>query len=265
MILGGLLTSCVTIKVPQFPHQLTIRPENQAHPFVVEFYSADRDTVRRVVRILSRSLKAATRLWGEMERPVRVRLFPNHDSLEEAVNQRYDWLRAWAMYDQLYVQTPRTWNPRYLSALPKLLTHELTHVLMYQRCCHEGDWFKRPIPFWFREGMASVTAAQESWRLRRKQLAQFLETDLGMALFKNPEKYLKSYQRQGYSLSHWMFVDLLTQCSEQKIRSYRKVESLLKGMKQGYTFGKSMKLACGVTPKEFSKKFLASMKALAGE
>lgn len=229
---------------------------------MVEFFSEDRATVRRLVKLLSTSHSEATRLWGKLERPVRVRVFPSHQSLEEAIDQKYDWLLAWAMFDQLYIQAPRTWDPRKLGGLPKLLTHELTHVLMFQRCCDANNWLKRPIPFWFREGMASVTATQESWRLRRKELAEFLETELGKQLYQNPEKFLKSFQRQSYSLSHWMFVELLNQCSERRVRSYQRVESLLKGMKQGYPFSRAMELACGFTLTQFHARFLSSMKGL---
>ena len=43
-----------------------------------------------------------------------------------------------------------------------LLTHELTHCLLFQRI--GADWARRDVPSWFEEGMASFTAGERHAR-----------------------------------------------------------------------------------------------------
>ena len=52
---------------------------------------------------------------------------------------------------------------RSIAALNELLTHELTHCVMYQRAGTDLNWSLKGIPLWFREGMASVTAGMATW------------------------------------------------------------------------------------------------------
>ncbi len=215
----------------------------------------DQRVVRELVGLFRQSIFVSTRLWGSFRQSVTIRVFPNHRSLEEAVNRPHRWLRAWAMYDELYIQAPRTWKRGRLRSLPKLLTHELTHVLMYQRCCLRGDWFRKSIPFWFREGMASVTASQGSWRMSRKKLSRVLQTKFGKKLYQNPSRYLMRFQREAYSLAHWMFFDLLDRCAGERTKSYRRLENLLVGMKQGLSFNGAFHRACGFSHQAFRRKF----------
>src|SRR3954465_15465508 len=98
--------------------------------------------------------------WGSFEQPVDIRVYPDHESLEAAVQRDgYPWLRAWAFGDRIFLQSPRSWNdpsPAAVSAeLRELLAHELTHSLMYQLLGGAPE-----PPLWFREGMASVTAGE---------------------------------------------------------------------------------------------------------
>ena len=101
--------------------------------------------------------------WGGLRYPVTVTIHPNHDSLEAAVHrQNYDWLRAWARFQTVDIQSPRTWGFFGASQkkLEELVTHELTHCAMYQLAGDELTWMYKEIPRWFAEGVASVTAGQ---------------------------------------------------------------------------------------------------------
>ena len=128
----------------------------------VVYWPEDAEAARRVVAALQVALPRTSR-WGGLERPVTVTIHPSHAALEEAVRRPgYPWLRAWARYATIDLQSPSTWS--WLGAsdqrLVELLTHELTHCVMYQRAATDMDWSLKGIPIWFREGMASHTAAQ---------------------------------------------------------------------------------------------------------
>jgi hypothetical protein len=101
--------------------------------------------------------------WGGLRFPVTITIHPNHDALEAAVHrQNYDWLRAWARFQTIELQSPRTWSLFGASQkkLEELVTHELTHCAMYQLAGDELTWMYKEIPRWFAEGVASVTAGQ---------------------------------------------------------------------------------------------------------
>lgn len=256
----GLLSlttgSCLRIVIPTFPHQLNLLVVGQSQPVYVTFYEEDQFVVGQLSSLVQRSLQKASQMWGKLEHPIHVRIFPTHVSLEQAVNRQYRWLRAWAMFDQLYLQSPRTWHPRQRSSLPKLLVHELTHVIMFQQCCSSQNWFRQHIPFWFREGMASVTAEQGTWRMSRMQLRELLQSDWGKVFWQNPSKHLDRSQREAYSLAHWMFVDLMRWCRNKNAQGTSAILQLLQHMKQGHAFASAFQHSCGVSLAGFRERFL---------
>ena len=129
----------------------------------LEYQARDAAAARRVAEALVKALPCAER-WGQLRVPVTVVLHPSHAALEEAVHRDgFAWLRAWARFDTIDLQSPRTWNlifPPTLAEIEELLAHELTHCVMYQRAGTASSWPYKGIPLWFREGMASVTAGQ---------------------------------------------------------------------------------------------------------
>lgn len=130
--------------------------------FRIVYFPEDAASAGRVRRALERAVPRIAR-WGGLRRPVTVTIHPSHAALEAAVHrQGYDWLRAWARYDTIDLQSPRTWS--FLGPsdrkLDELLTHELTHCTMYQLAGDELTWMYKEIPRWFSEGLASVTAGQ---------------------------------------------------------------------------------------------------------
>jgi hypothetical protein len=116
----------------------------------------------RVLQALRVALPRTAR-WGGLERPVTITLHPTHAALERAAS-RYDypWLKAWARDATIELQAPSTWSLFGATdrKLTELLTHELTHCVMYQRSATDLSWSLKGTPVWFIEGMASQTAAQ---------------------------------------------------------------------------------------------------------
>jgi hypothetical protein len=160
-------TVSVTVTVGEFRLVVVSRPEDAAD-------------ARRVAAALEQAIPRAAR-WGTLEVPVTVTIHPSHAALEAAVRRPgYAWLRAWATYSAIELQSPATW--RLFGArdreLLELLAHELTHCVMYQRATTAQGWRRQPIPLWFREGLASHAAGQahrrgtveDLWRFYREAL-----------------------------------------------------------------------------------------------
>jgi hypothetical protein len=130
--------------------------------FHVLYGPEDEASAEAVVRALGPAV-ARTARWGGLAAPVTIAIHPSHAHLEEAVRRPgFGWLRAWARYGRVDLQSPRTW--RLLGAsqaeVEELVTHELAHCVMYQQASDEYRWASLREPLWFREGLASVTAGQ---------------------------------------------------------------------------------------------------------
>lgn len=149
--------------------------------FRVRWWAGDERAAQQVLRALDTAAPRAQR-WGALAQPVTITLHPDHAALESAVHRPgYDWLRAWARFQTIDLQSPRSWG---LLGVPdrkieELLAHELTHCAMYQLAGDELTWMYKEIPRWFSEGVASVTAGQgyrygaieDLWEFYREHLA----------------------------------------------------------------------------------------------
>src|SRR5262249_5676271 len=184
---SAFLVACASAR-PATDVPLATRVQGPGLLFEVPYTRADE---RELKRIESGLLAVGPRLsrWGSFREGVFIRVFPDHDSLERAVDRRgYPWLRAWAYADTVLLQSPRSWSaPEPIDEeLNELLVHELTHALMYQllRPDDERGWeftTEEP-PLWFREGMASVTAGQGHRRLSSQDLSKWLGAHPGADL-----------------------------------------------------------------------------------
>jgi hypothetical protein len=130
--------------------------------FRVVYLPEDAVAAKQVRHALEAAVPRLDR-WGGLRYPVTVTIHPTHEALEGAVHrQGYDWLRAWARFQTIDLQSPRTWGLLGASEkkLDELVTHELTHCTMYQLAGDELSWMYKEIPRWFSEGVASFTAGQ---------------------------------------------------------------------------------------------------------
>lgn len=246
---------CLGPRMPKFPHRFFWRAvytadskQKLSQKFEFLFFEKDGALLKKFVRALTVSYQRVS-VWGELRHPIKIYIFPNHYSLQRAVNRNFDWLRAWALYSEIYIQSPFTWEiGPYYYALVELLTHELTHTAMYQLCCSSRNWYRKYIPLWFREGMASFTARQGYRRLTPRELGKFLKTGLGRKLWAHPERYLERFQGQIYSLAHWEFTFL--------VRNYgiKSAKGVLRGMRDGLSFEGAFSKNVGLSVGEFRKK-----------
>jgi len=207
-----------------------------------------RDAVERAIRLASPRLAQ----WGELKVPVKVMVLPSHEALEAVINRHdYQWLRAWARYDDVFVQSPRTWS--ILGARPadvdELMLHELTHCVMYQRSASAADWSQKRIPLWFREGMASVTAGQSYRWPALEDLAQFFEEHPGQDPLGNPDALYRGQNQVVYGAAHHAF--------EFLIRRYGMpaVLKVMEGMSNGAAFPEAFEAAAKVSAPAFIEDF----------
>jgi len=204
------------------------------------------DSVRNAVR---EGIAAASR-WGTFVAPVTVRIYPDHDALIDAIgSQDYPWLRAWARYDEILLQSPRTWGIDYTDQLPELLRHELTHVAMYQRVATASDWEDLEIPLWFREGMASWTAQQGYRRGRPDQIGAFLRDHGDVDPFQPDADLLHAQKDLVYNTSHWAFDHLVRSGGEEQ------VTELMDILRSGTSFQAAFQRVFGMSEGAFRQRW----------
>jgi hypothetical protein len=215
-------------------------------------------------RIGSGFLDAASHVsrWGTFKSRVQVVVLEDHAALEEALRwPGLEWLRAWAYDDgdRVLLQSPRTWDPanpgllREPDELSRLISHELTHALMYQLIKPEdGNALAEAPPFWFSEGMASVTADQGKMRLPPQKLAEWLKAHPGENPLDPDAELLRTEKEAVYGAAHRAFERLLALGGDQAVRD------VLRGMRSGARFSDAFAAATGQKLGTFERATLQS-------
>lgn len=217
--------------------------------FTVEFGPRD----GRGAMLIARALQAAgpkLQRWGVLRERVMVKVVPDHEALEQAVDRPgYSWLRAWARYAVIYVQSPATWlfGDDAQVQLDELLLHELTHCLMYQRSGGDPGWQEKGIPLWFREGMASVTAGQGYRRGTLGSLAS--QVRAGEELIADAEGLYRQKSEAVYAAAHHAFEFLLRRHGDDGVRR------VLESMGAGRRFDAAFEEGLGVSRPAFERQF----------
>lgn len=220
--------------------------------FVLVYAPVDEASADEIVGVLAEALEQVER-WGKPTEPIFIRIHPTHDALEQAVGRiGYPWLRAWARYDSVDLQSPRTWGllQGQRAQVAELLTHELTHCVMYQQMATRSNWARKQMPLWFREGMASVTSAQgyrrpsdeEIWRWLRA----FPDTDPiadANALYQNEQGIV-------YGAAHRAFEFFVERYGDDAVRA------VLSRMQAGAPFGQALFETTGVEESAFESEFI---------
>ncbi len=219
-------------------------------PFVFEFAERDQAAVDQVHRAVDRAGPVLAR-WGQIRDPIHVRVMPNHALLEAAVNrQGYDWLRAWAKYDEIFIQSPRTWGlfGGSQDQIDELVLHELTHSVMYQAAADGESWRRKQIPLWFREGMASYTARQGYRWPTLEDLARFYADHPGLDPVGEPDELYRSKSDWVYGAAHHAFTWLVRCHGEDAVRA------VLKKMREGAVFPDAFTAAIGIAPGDLRRR-----------
>ncbi|HEX9241082.1 MAG TPA: hypothetical protein VF875_01440 [Anaeromyxobacter sp.] len=162
VLAAAWLASACAPRVAQGGGQRTQEVTTDTAKFWILYGPEDADSALKVRQALEVAAPRIAR-WGGLRYPVTITIHPSHDALEAAVHrQNYDWLRAWARFQTIELQSPRTWSffGGSQKKLEELVTHELTHCAMYQLAGDDLTWMYKEIPRWYAEGVASVTAGQ---------------------------------------------------------------------------------------------------------
>lgn len=208
---------------------------------------SDGDAVRVSEALEDAALPLAR--WGGLTAPVTVYVLPNHEALERAVRRPgFDWLRAWARYDDILLQAPSTWAPD-REALAQLLTHELTHCLMFQHSAGPDDWTERRIPLWFREGMAIWTAGQRAAYPTLEDTAAWLQEHRDLDVFGDAEALSQTYARPVYGVAAHAFDFLVSRYGVATVKA------TLADMKGGHRFAEAFAATVGLSERQFQDDF----------
>lgn len=240
--------------------------------FLVQYWPEDAGAARQVVSALQQAGPRVER-WGALSSTVTFIIHPSHEALESAVRREgYVWLRAWAQYATINMQSPRTWSLFGGSSrdVEELVTHELTHCVMYQVASTEFNWPYKGIPLWFREGLASVTAEQGHRRGRVEDLWRYYERStpgsgdgvpgsrarvafgtLGKEgdPIADPEPMYQEQSEIVYGAAHHAFKFLVDRYGEERVRG------VLASMAQGLPFSRAFEQAIGISEPEFAADF----------
>ncbi len=240
--------------------------------FRVAYWPEDAKAARQVAAAVRAAAPRVTR-WGDIAVPITITVHPSHAALEDAVRREgYAWLRAWARYSTIDVQSPRTWSLFGASdaEVTELLTHELTHCAMYQHAATEFNWPYKAIPLWFREGLASVTAEQGYRRGKLDALFRFYAQSapgsgdgIGISRARvalgptggegdpigDPEPLYQDRSEIVYGAAHHAFKFLLDRYGEERVRR------ILDLMAKGRQFPAAFEEAVGLSEPEFAADF----------
>jgi hypothetical protein len=239
--------------------------------FRVRWTAEDDRAAPQVLRALAAAAPRVQR-WGTLGQPVTVTIHPSHAALEEAVQRPgYGWLRAWARYQTVDLQSPRTWGLLGVrdGKLEELLTHELTHCAIYQLAGNDLTWMFKEIPRWFSEGLATVTAGQGYRFPGVEQLWQFYDRTLPGSGFGEPSRGRAArspiavygdpivdsdpiYQDQSdivYGAAYHAADFLIARYGEER------VHAVLDNMGQGMRFPAAFREAIGISDAEFAADF----------
>jgi hypothetical protein len=225
--------------------------------FHLQYEREDAGAARQVERALGRAVGAAAR-WGTLSTPVRITIHPTHQALEAAVHRAgYAWLRGWARYASVDLQSPRTWSsgPASDAQVAQILAHEVTHSVMYQSVAAEGTWPSVAIPLWFKEGMASVAAEEERPRPSLeavRRLYRERSTAPGSAGTDPLTGAGLLYQHDSdliYGAADTAFRFLIERYGDDAVRL------LMARMREGHRFGQAFQQAIGIPLQDFESEF----------
>jgi hypothetical protein len=251
IVLVSILASACVLRTGGPPDRARRFTAGQVE-FRVEFGPGDVETAARVEAALAVAAAKVAR-WGGLREPVTVVIHPSHEALEQSVyREGYRWLRAWARYDTIELQSPRTWGLFGPSAqeLTEMLVHELTHCAMYQASATRASWPFMGVPLWFREGMASFTAGQGyRWPDRDALRAFYERAGGGVDPLASAERMYQGESDLVYAAAHWAFQLLVTRYGEGRVRA------ILAGMADGHTFQVAFQEAIGLEQAQFEAEF----------
>ncbi len=216
----------------------------------------DRDA-RDVQRVLPVAVARARR-WGPLESATIV-VHRSDESFRAATGETgRSALRAWTIYDQVHVRSPNAWG--LLGAgereVQDVLAHELVHCVANQRIGDRDAWARRPLPFWFREGMGIDVPDDQVDRAIRARLRTFESRrtpPTGESALARAGALLPEYPDLAYATAYVAFRELLGHGGDAV------VGRILDGVREGAPFAESFAAAAGLPVEAFDAEVRAAI------
>jgi hypothetical protein len=248
-------SACATVaRAPQGPSSIAV-PGSLLR--IVAEKASERDELPVLAEQVAQALPIVAR-WGGLRVPTQITVLQDHAELERRTGQvGYGWLRAWARYDRIYVQAPSTWLFLFRPSareIRELLTHELTHCVMYQAISDGHDWAQIQVPLWFREGLASWTAQETDKRFPIEDLHRFLVEHPNLDPLRQADHMVRDNSGLVYSAAHWAFGQL-------SARGTSRVVNLLGNLRGGLPFPQAFAAAFGESEDDFENQVLSAWRA----
>jgi hypothetical protein len=217
----------------------------------------DEDLDPSVARLVERDLDAIAATlegWGRFTAPVRLASAPDLAELRLLAGGPTDGpLCAVATPNLVALLEPARWpHPPADHELRVVLTHELAHALLFQRCAPAGRLGAVALPCWFREGMAvrvSEGRPDPGRRLRvaaRGDFAALAEADAG-TIAADPDAV---YDAATTLFDHWMTA-----------HGDRRLTGLCRAMRAGSSFDAAHRAATGVGARAWLQQAVMSLRA----
>lgn len=185
--------------------------------------------------------------WGGLHEPVTITVVNSHWELEQAVGRPLPGISAWARRNQVLLWDPRWWpvspsaeHDPVLAAqirrvqVTRLLAHELTHCLMFQRVGGPPSDPQDRIPFWFREGMATVTAGEGAQWPPPESLSQWLAAHPGVDLLADAGRLARTDPAVAYGAAYHGFDFLVRRYGDATVLRILDRMRALDGFPQGF-------------------------------
>jgi hypothetical protein len=213
-----------------------------------------KDAVPRAASVLAR--------WGGLGEPVRITVVNSHWELEEMVGRPLPGISAWARRTQVILWDPRWWplppvarhDPQRAGEIRRtqvtgLLKHELTHSLMFQHAGRPPSDPQDRIPFWFREGMATLTAGEGAQWPPPESLSQWLSRHPEVDLLRDAPTLARSEPSVAYGAAYHAFDFLIRRYGDATVLRVLELMRIRGG------FPDAFRDAAGVTVESFGTDF----------
>ena len=191
--------------------------------------------------------------WGRYRRPVRLASVSDRNALSAASPCPTEGLlRAVAGLESLLILRPAAWGraPSPLE-IEQTLTHELAHVLLFQRCAPPGSQREVHLPTWFREGMATVVAEGPPAPGQRRQLADHPALD---ALPDADGALIDRHPGAAYAVANQAFQSWMERFGS------RRLSALCRAMRAGHGFVAAHERACGVSAEVWTRQWVVAVR-----
>ena len=216
-LVGGALLLCLAVGCSALRSSPPPMLQTDEGAIRLEFVQWNEETSDLLKSAVPEAAKALSR-WGGLLEPVRITVVNSHWELEELVGRPLPGISAWARRNQVILWDPRWWplpasaqHDPVLAAgirrtqVTKLLKHELTHSLMFQRAGPPRWDPQERIPFWFREGMATLTAREGAQWPPPESLSQWLTKHPGEEPLRDGATLARSQPPIAYGAAYHAF------------------------------------------------------------